>query len=218
MKKLSCRVVAKPQQKGKEMFRNLIIACESAKEEKEVLKKLEKQDYLWDSGVKPTKNHTYWPVSYAIGNKCYLIITSDGRISWTITKEDVKRKETTTAKEFLKECKECIVIYRNASETIAIDQSVGKKAVAKCHPDDTYDFYTGAKLAVERLTEPEYYNGKVVCVDLEERHKHLLTKGKVYEFVDGILTYDNGSTSISKIKSFEEIKEAFLSEFIELVE
>ena len=147
---MKCRVVAKPQQKGKEMG-SLYIVCNSKKEEKEVLKKLEKQGYLWGSGVKPTKNHTHWPVSYAIGNKCYLIITSDGRISWTITKEDVKRKETTTAKEFLKECKECIVIYRNGAETIALEKNTGRKAVAKCHADDTYSFEIGAKLALNRL-------------------------------------------------------------------
>lgn len=48
--------------------------------------------------------------------------------------------------------KECIVIYRDGAETIALDKTTGKKAVAKCSPDDTYDFYTGAKLAFERLT------------------------------------------------------------------
>lgn len=48
---------------------------------------------------------------------------------------------------------ECIVIYRNANETIALDKSTGKKAVAKCCPEDTYDFKTGAKLAFERLID-----------------------------------------------------------------
>ena len=47
---------------------------------------------------------------------------------------------------------ECIVIYRKGDETIALDKTTGKKAVAKCHPDDEYDFNTGAKLAFERLT------------------------------------------------------------------
>ena len=48
---------------------------------------------------------------------------------------------------------ECIVIYRNDSETIALDKSTGKKAVAKCSPQDEYDLYTGAKLALERLCD-----------------------------------------------------------------
>ena len=53
---------------------------------------------------------------------------------------------------------ECIVIYRNGNETVALDKTTGKKAVAKCSPEDTYDFYTGAQIAFERLTgkaEPE---------------------------------------------------------------
>lgn len=54
---------------------------------------------------------------------------------------------------------ECIVIYRNGAETVALDKSTGKKAVAKCSPADEYDFYFGANVALGRLligaTEPE---------------------------------------------------------------
>ena len=31
----------------------------------------------------------------------------------------------------------------------------GKEGVARCHPDDKFDFYVGAKLALERLEEAE---------------------------------------------------------------
>jgi hypothetical protein len=31
----------------------------------------------------------------------------------------------------------------------------GKKGVARCHPDDAFDFYAGAKLALERLKKAE---------------------------------------------------------------
>lgn len=48
---------------------------------------------------------------------------------------------------------ECIVIYRKDNEVIALDKSTGKKAVAKCSPEDTFDFKTGAKIAFDRLTE-----------------------------------------------------------------
>lgn len=48
-----------------------------------------------------------------------------------------------------------IVIYRKGAEVIALDKSTGKKAVAKCSPDDTFDFETGAKLAFERLYAPK---------------------------------------------------------------
>ena len=47
-----------------------------------------------------------------------------------------------------------IVIYtdkKDPSKVIAKDISTGKTGVAKCSPEDTFDFYTGAKLAMERL-------------------------------------------------------------------
>ena len=46
---------------------------------------------------------------------------------------------------------ETIVIYRKDNEVIALDKRTGKKAIAKCSPEDTFDFNIGAKLAFERL-------------------------------------------------------------------
>lgn len=46
---------------------------------------------------------------------------------------------------------ETIVIYRKDNEVIALDKGTGKKAIAKCSPEDTFDFNIGAKLAFERL-------------------------------------------------------------------
>ena len=37
------------------------------------------------------------------------------------------------------------------NQVIAFDKATGKKAVAKCHPGDEFDFNIGAKLAFERL-------------------------------------------------------------------
>lgn len=51
-----------------------------------------------------------------------------------------------------------IVIYidkKDPSKVIAKDVSTGKTGVAKCSPEDTFDFYTGAKLAMERLLGAE---------------------------------------------------------------
>ena len=47
-----------------------------------------------------------------------------------------------------------IAIYtdkKDPSKVIAKDISTGKTGVAKCSPEDIFDFYTGAKLAMERL-------------------------------------------------------------------
>ena len=52
----------------------------------------------------------------------------------------------------LKPVKECIVIYRKYNDVIALDKSTGRKGIAKCSPEDKFDFGIGAKLAFERLT------------------------------------------------------------------
>lgn len=46
---------------------------------------------------------------------------------------------------------ETIVIYLKDNEVIALNKATGKKGVAKCNPEDTFDFNIGAKLAFERL-------------------------------------------------------------------
>lgn len=90
-----------------------------------------------------------------------------------------------------------IVITTNGKETLARlyeGNKVIKTATAKCSPDDTFNFETGAKIAFDRLMgekpegKPKYYNGKIVCVT-----GHVgFTPGKVYEVVDGQFKDDNG--------------------------
>lgn len=80
----------------------------------------------------------------------YYIYDEKEKRTWTFGKNELEpaKKELEPAK------KECIVIYRKGSETIALNKATGEKAVAKCSPDDTYDFNTGAKLAFDRLVKP----------------------------------------------------------------
>ena len=59
--------------------------------------------------------------------------------SWRFNKEVVEKVSNT------------IVIYTKGNQVIALDKATGEKAVAKCHPDDEFDFNIGAKLAFERL-------------------------------------------------------------------
>ena len=116
---------------------------------------------------------------------------------------------------------EKIIIYRNGAEVVAKNTTTGKTGVAKCNPADEFDFNIGAKLAFERLTNPEpekpkYYSGKVVCVSA---FSDFFTKGKVYEIKDGVGKCDDGTkTTHTPVKSFEEFNQKTVSEFIELVE
>ena len=63
---------------------------------------------------------------------------------------------------------ETIVIYRKDNEVIALDKRTGKKAIAKCSPEDTFDFNIGAKLAFERLM-----NGNKESITVDDMRKKL---------------------------------------------
>lgn len=88
-------------------------------------------------------------------------------------------------------CEKKIVITSDGEKTFARlydGKKVVKTAMAKCSPDDEFDFETGATIAFDRLfdkcekkEEPKYYNGKAVCV----KPCYGFTIGKIYEFIDG---------------------------------
>ena len=72
-----------------------------------------------------------------------------------------------------------IVIDADGNKVIAYCGD--KKGVARCHPDDAFDFYIGAKLALERLEDAEkpygwlkegtvYYISSVIHTNLYESH------------------------------------------------
>lgn len=107
--------------------------------------------------------------------------------------------------ELVNDSKNTIVIYQKGNEVIALDKRTGKKAVAKCCPSDTFDFDIGAKLAFERLTRNVTF--RVLCIkdcfnlfDIK-----VMSKGKVYEFIDGFATYDSGDHSLY-YSNFEHYK------------
>lgn len=121
-----------------------------------------------------------------------------------------------------------IVITTDGKTTLArlyANNRVIKSAEAKCSPDDKFDFSTGAKIAFERLTADEkegtekrvFFNGRAVYLETEIfkwSRIYDLTKGKIYTFVDGKFTDDNGrrySLSFERLElknqGFIEIKE-----------
>ncbi len=73
---------------------------------------------------------------------------------------------------------ECIVIYRKDYDVIALDKRTGKKAVAKCSPDDEFDFNIGAKLAFERLEALEKQDEEIKVGDLVK----VVDCGKLYPY------------------------------------
>jgi hypothetical protein len=77
------------------------------------------------------------------GNHRYCIASS----SWYWTDEMFEDKSMGTDKR--------VIIDSDGGEVAAIDLETGKKGVARCHPDDAFDFFVGAKIALERLEEAE---------------------------------------------------------------
>lgn len=62
------------------------------------------------------------------------------------------------------------------------------KGIARCHPDDEFNFFTGAKIALIRAEEMQVLsNGRYVYVG---ENTIQWTRGAIYEFINGI-TLDN---------------------------
>ena len=115
---------------------------------------------------------------------------------------------------------EKIIIYRNGADVVAKNTATGKTGVARCNPADEFDFHIGAKLAFERLINPEpvkpkYYTGKVVCIDSKTSS---FTEGKIYVVTNGNLNSNDGVYEYHRFTSFADIQGTLASEFIELVE
>lgn len=122
-----------------------------------------------------------------------------------------------------------IVITTDGKTTTAKmyrDKTVVKVETAECHPDDRFDFMVGARVAFDRLVgckeeeseTPKYYNGKVICVE-NYANRAIHTIGKIYQFVDGKLTADNGEKyPYDRVKSFKEWQDCSGSEWLEVVE
>lgn len=142
---------------------------------------------------------------------------------YELLEDDFPVKYTWTDEMFEPIHNEKIVITTDGVTTTAKKydgKKVIKEAKAVCSKDDEFSFDVGAKLAMERLLEekPKLYNGKVVCVDTN--CTELYTKGKIYQFKNGV-AYDNTGSRFTcclhkPIASFDEIKGA--AEWLEVVE
>lgn len=66
---------------------------------------------------------------------------------------DLDNSEYLWVDEMFEDTDRQVVIGVEGNKVIAYCDD--KRGVARCHPDDDFDFYTGAKLALERLEESE---------------------------------------------------------------
>lgn len=97
-----------------------------------------------------------------------------------------------------------IVVYidkKDPSKVVAKDVSTGKTGVAKCSPEDIFDFYTGAKLAMNRLLgaeENKFYVGQLV-IGNEGANRYFITAEKTVWKVTAVR--QNGFIEVSGPKS-----------------
>lgn len=83
-----------------------------------------------------------------------------------------------------------IVIYHKGNKVIALDKNTKKKGIAKCSPDDKFDFYAGAKLAFDRLmrSSPNFKVGDIVVGLPETDNEYTITcsgwKGLVVQVLE----------------------------------
>lgn len=113
-------------------------------------------------------------------------------------------------------CNQKILITTDGKETKARlyeGKALLKEAVAKCHPDDEFNFKFGASLAFNRVFG-EGYSSKIVCI---ESKNFSWTVGKIYMVRCGEL-WSNCGDLLSNIKSIEELNAKCTAKFIELVE
>ena len=150
------------------------------------------------------RNHSLFPYGVRLKNGAYITVNEI---------------------EPLRQTQPVIVITSDGKMTTATKR-VGKQVICtastRCNPCDTFDFNTGATIALERLrmTEkpvPKYYNGRIVCINT---HKQACwTVGKIYPVVDGRIKFDDGSVCQRRpFVSLEDVNEWFHADFLEITE
>lgn len=80
--------------------------------------------------------------------KPYVVRFDGGNFCWSFSDHEIVKVKS-------KKTPPRIVVYRNGDTVTAKDLKTGEKASAVCSKDDTFDFHTGAFIAVSRLTHFE---------------------------------------------------------------
>lgn len=108
--------------------------------------------------------------------KMRVVGVNDTTMEVEILKENDHRIKYGVLQDCFEKVQEKIIIYRDGDKVFALDVDSKRKAVAKCSPDDEFDFKTGAKLAFSRLFENEDRRDCIHVDDLVE----VVKKGKTY--------------------------------------
>lgn len=130
---------------------NTCYYCKTFELAEQFLKECEEQGFLWDEDDGELLKY----VRIGIEDFCYdgvtFIISDDmeSRIMWTSNKERYNSLPMIEYKPKL-----MTICIKTDGKTVTAYMG-DKKGIAKCSPEDTFDLYTGAKLAIDRLFDKE---------------------------------------------------------------
>lgn len=146
-----------------------------------------------------------------MGDRHYLIETkAGGNVHPVIASED-------TIELVNPHDDEKICIIRHGNKVIAKDLNSARVGVARCNPSDTFDYATGAKIAIERLfgveevsvpgyeKKPSLLNCKFIVT--RKASAVGLTVGKIYSVTNGKFVGDYGYVfpTSSTLSTFEDL-------------
>lgn len=124
------------------------IKCNTLKEAEDVLNELDKAHCVWADTLPLSKNREYLK---------YFPIYLNRRV-YTVTFSNFAMHEEISYNEFMKLAKgipykSLTITYNGKDNKVTATDENGNVAEAKCHPDDEFNFSTGARIALNRLLE-----------------------------------------------------------------
>lgn len=178
-------------------MKNIRIKCKTIEEAKKVLQMIEDRhpEVKWGEGQKPTE---YYPWERRSGmTECWLSVDED-HICYTTP--DTAYKElwvnATSAKRFLRKTATSIHIYQRGKRVIAHESETGREGIAKCSPDDKFDFSIGARIALLRLFGEEVPDSLTGKEKIDEKED--IKEGDTVEIVNSGKCYANYSEWVAR--------------------
>lgn len=186
------------------------IKCNNLKEAEDVLDELDKKNCVWADYQSLSENREhliYFPMY--LNRRVYTVTFSNYPVHEEITYVEFMNKEKRGKSK-------CLTILHDAGDkrVTAVDE-MGNIAEAKCHPDDKFDFSTGARIALNRLLEgitikkenPIKAGEKVKFKDKEDVYPYAEKWEEIWENNSWILKYAWGAPYVL---GFEDIYECVI--------
>ncbi len=148
------------------------IKCKTIEEAKAVLQMIEDRhpEVSWGGGEKPTEFHP-WEIYPNKSGYWFNIEYNSIYYGFQDTEFPEDWVNATSAKRFLRKAATSIHIYQRGKMVIAHESETGREGIAKCSPDDKFDFSIGARIALLRLfgeEVPDSLTGKEKIEEKEE--------------------------------------------------